>query len=63
LVARTIRDQIRHELNLSASAGFAPDRFLAKLASDCRKPDGLFVIQPEDIDAFLSFVAASWTPG
>src|SRR5437667_5927122 len=53
LVARTIREQIRHELNLTASAGVAPNKFLAKLASDWRKPDGLFVIQPEDIDAFL----------
>jgi len=53
LVARTIREQIRRELNLTASAGVAPNKFLAKLASDWRKPDGLFVIQPEDIDAFL----------
>src|SRR5438552_4332435 len=53
LVARTIRDQIRQELRLTASAGVAPNKFLAKLASDWRKPDGLFVIQPEDIDSFL----------
>src|SRR5271169_5400021 len=53
LVARTIREQIREELNLTASAGVAPNKFLAKLASDWRKPDGLFVVQPENIDAFL----------
>ena len=53
LVARTIREQIRGELNLTASAGVAPNKFLAKLASDWRKPDGLFVIQPEEVDAFL----------
>jgi DNA polymerase-4 len=54
LVARTIREQIRRELNLTASAGVAPNKFLANIASDWRKPDGLFVIQPEDIDAFLA---------
>jgi len=54
LVARTIRQQIRGELNLTASAGVAPNKFLAKLASDWRKPDGLFVIQPEEGDAFRS---------
>src|SRR5216117_703373 len=48
LVARAIRKQIRQELNLTASAGVAPNKFLAKLASDWRKPDGLFVIQPEE---------------
>jgi DNA polymerase-4 len=62
-VARTIRKQIRHELQLTASAGVAPNKFLAKIASDWRKPDGLFVIQPEDADAFLSPVAVSRVPG
>jgi DNA polymerase IV len=52
-VARVIRAQIREELDLTASAGVAPNKFLAKIASDWRKPDGLFVIQPEDVDAFL----------
>jgi DNA polymerase IV len=52
-VASTIREQIRQELNLTASAGVAPNKFLAKLASDWRKPDGLFVIQPEEVDTFL----------
>ena len=53
LVARTIREQIRQELRLTASAGVAPDKFLAKLASDWKKPDGFFVIQPGAVDAFL----------
>src|SRR5437016_4070353 len=52
-VARIIREQIREELNLTASAGVAPNKFLAKIASDWRKPDGLFVIQPEEVDSFL----------
>jgi len=63
LVARTIREQIRRELNLTASAGVAPNKFLAKLASDWRKPDGLFVIQPEEIDAFLVPLPVGRLPG
>jgi len=63
LVARTIREQIRQELNLTASAGVAPNKFLAKLASDWRKPDGLFVIQPGDIDAFLLPLPVERLPG
>jgi DNA polymerase IV len=63
LVARKIREQIRQELNLTASAGVAPNKFLAKLASDWRKPDGLFVIQPEDIDAFLPPLPVGRLPG
>lgn len=63
LVARTIREQIRHELKLTASAGVAPNKFLAKLASDWRKPDGLFVIQPDDIDAFLVPLPVERLPG
>jgi DNA polymerase-4 len=63
LVARTIREQIREELNLTASAGVAPNKFLAKLASDWRKPDGLFVIQPADIDAFLLPLPVGRLPG
>src|SRR3984885_9543147 len=53
-VAAAIRQQIREELSLTASAGVAPNKFLAKIASDWRKPDGLFVIQPNEIDTFLS---------
>jgi DNA polymerase IV len=63
LVARTIRQQIRRELNLTASAGVAPNKFLAKLASDWRKPDGLFVIQPEAVNAFLPPLPVGRLPG
>jgi DNA polymerase IV len=63
LVARTIREQIRQELNLTASAGVATNKFLAKLASDWRKPDGLFVVQPDDIDAFLLPLPVGRLPG
>jgi len=63
LVARSIRGQIREELNLTASAGVAPNKFLAKIASDWRKPDGLFVIQPEEIDTFLPPLQVDRLPG
>src|ERR1700691_344193 len=63
LVACTIREQIHQELNLTASAGVAPNKFLAKLASDWRKPNGLFVIQPEEIDAFLLPLPVERIPG
>jgi len=63
LVARTIREQIRQELKSTASAGVAPNKFLAKIASDWRKPDGLFVIQSEDIDAFLLPLPVGRLPG
>ncbi len=63
LVARTIREQIRQELNLTASAGVAPNKFLSKLASDWRKPDGLFVIKPDDVDAFLLPLPVGLLPG
>src|SRR5256885_3578330 len=63
LVARKIRDQIRQELNLTASAGVASNKFLAKLASDWRKPDGLFVVQPEEVDGFLLPLPVARLPG
>ena len=63
IVARTIREQIHQELHLTASAGVAPNKFLAKLASDWRRPDGLFVIQPQGIDAFLLPLAVGRLPG
>jgi DNA polymerase-4 len=62
-VASAIREQIRQELHLTASAGVAPNKFLAKIASDWRKPDGLFVIQPGDVDTFLSPMPVGRLPG
>ena len=62
-VARTIREQIRTELNLIASAGVAPNKFLAKIASDWQKPDGLFVIQPKKVDSFLLPLPVRRLPG
>lgn len=62
-VARTIREQIRSHLSLTASAGVAPNKFLAKIASDWKKPNGLFVIQPEEVDSFLSPLPVGRLPG
>ena len=62
-VASSIREQIREELHLTASAGVAPNKFLAKIASDWKKPDGLFVIQPEDVDTFLLPLPVGRIPG
>jgi DNA polymerase-4 len=62
-VAQTIREQIRIELDLTASAGVAPNKFLAKIASDWRKPNGLFVIQPKDIDSFMPPLPVGRIPG
>jgi len=62
-VAVAIRKEVREELHLTVSAGVAPNKFLAKIASDWRKPDGLFVIQPQNVDAFLPPLSVARLPG
>ncbi|HTV05719.1 MAG TPA: DNA polymerase IV [Acidobacteriaceae bacterium] len=62
-VAKAIRQQIHDELSLTASAGVAPNKFLAKIASDWRKPNGLFVVQPGDMEAFLFPLPVGRIPG
>jgi DNA polymerase IV len=62
-VAKMIRQEIRAELHLTASAGVAPNKFLAKIASDWRKPDGLFVIQPHEAHDFLQPLPVGRIPG
>ncbi|HEX7485070.1 MAG TPA: DNA polymerase IV [Vicinamibacterales bacterium] len=52
-VARRIKDAIRATTGLTASAGVAPNKFLAKIASGWKKPDGLTVIAPERVESFL----------
>ena len=61
--AETIRREIREETHLTASAGVAPNKFLAKIASDWRKPDGLFVIRPHQVEAFLVTLPVRKIPG
>ncbi len=62
-IAQSIRAAIREELSLTASAGVAPNKFLAKIASDWNKPDGLFVIRPHQVDAFLAPLPVARLPG
>ncbi|MBB5017030.1 DNA polymerase-4 [Chitinivorax tropicus] len=52
-MAEAIRQRIREEIGITASAGIAPNKFLAKIASDWHKPDGQFVIRPQEVDAFV----------
>jgi DNA polymerase-4 len=54
LIAKEIKQRIKEEVNLTASAGVSYNKFLAKIASDYNKPDGLFVILPEEAEAFIN---------
>ncbi len=62
-IAHTIRAQILEETSLTASAGIAPNKFLAKIASDWRKPNGQFVIRPHRVEAFLTALPVNRVPG
>ena len=64
-VARRLKAQIREATGLTASAGVAPNKFLAKIASGWQKPDGLTVIAPERVERFLQGlpVDALWGVG
>ena len=53
LIAQEIRQKVREEIGITLSAGIAPNKFLAKIASDWNKPDGQFVITPDKVDAFI----------
>ena len=64
-VAKRLKQRIREETKLTASAGVAPNKFLAKIASGWKKPDGLTVISPERVEPFLQQlpVDALWGVG
>ena len=53
IIAKKIRNEIREKTGLTASAGISYNKFLAKIASDINKPDGIFVITPEDAEQFI----------
>jgi DNA polymerase-4 len=53
-LAKVIRAAIREEVSLTASVGVAPNKFIAKIASDLDKPDGLVVVPPGEVEAFLA---------
>ena len=54
LMAREIRRAVREELGITISCGIAPNKFIAKIASDWEKPDGQFTVTPDQVDAFVS---------
>jgi DNA polymerase-4 len=64
-VAQRLKERIRAETQLTASAGVAPNKFLAKIASGWKKPDGLTVISPDRVEPFLQQLAvdALWGVG
>ena len=53
-IAAKIKKRIKDEIRLTASVGVAPNKYLAKIASDLKKPDGLVVVNPDKIDEFLA---------
>ncbi|CDT27045.1 MULTISPECIES: DNA polymerase IV [Vibrio] len=63
LIAESIRRDIWNELNLTASAGIAPIKFLAKVASDLNKPNGQFVIPPQDVQSVIDELPLEKIPG
>ncbi|MBT0728389.1 DNA polymerase IV [Rosenbergiella australiborealis] len=63
LIAEEIRRTIFDETGLTASAGVAPIKFLAKIASEINKPDGIYVIPPHRVDSFLQTLPLTNIPG
>ena len=62
-VAKMIKADIKRHLQLTASAGLGPNKFLAKIASDLDKPDGLVVVQPHEVGEFLRALPVEKIPG
>ncbi|HIG37562.1 MAG TPA: DNA polymerase IV [Oceanospirillaceae bacterium] len=62
-IAQRIRAEVEAEVGITISAGVAPNKFIAKVASDWRKPNGLFVVKPDEMDAFSAQLAVNKIPG
>src|SRR5690606_20831533 len=62
-IAIEIRKKIKQRVNLTASAGISFTKFLAKVASDCNKPDGYYVIHPNKAEKFVRQLAVEKIPG
>lgn len=62
-VAERVRARVRGELGLTVSVGVAPNKFVAKIASDREKPDGLVVVRPGEVEAFLADLPVRAIPG
>ncbi len=58
-IAEQIRTRIADTVGITASAGIAPNKFIAKIASDWNKPNGQFVVKPQQVDAFVSVLPVS----
>lgn len=62
-IAKIIRQRIREELEITVSAGVSVNKFIAKVASDWQKPDGLTVVPPDEVDAFVAALPVKKIPG
>ena len=62
-IATAIRQKVREELDITVSAGVSVNKFIAKVASDWKKPDGLTVVPPDEVDAFVAALSVKKIPG
>ena len=62
-IAQQIRADVEGEIGITISAGVAPNKFIAKVASDWRKPNGLFVVKPDQLDSFSAQLPVKKIPG
>jgi DNA polymerase-4 len=63
LIAQQIRQQVEREVGITVSVGMAPNKFLAKIASDWHKPNGQFAVLPSDVEAFVEALDVRKIPG